>query len=79
MKTCLSPTEEDPARLWAEIHALRAAVQGPEGFATWQDSAVAERVRRVKMQTALRTLYDEAEGYIPLDDQCMQLVRDALT
>lgn len=42
--------EEDPARLWAEIHLLRAAVQGPDGYATWQDAAIAERVRRVKAE-----------------------------
>jgi hypothetical protein len=48
--TPLSPTEEDPARLWAEIHALRAELQGPEGFATWKDAAVAERMRRVRAE-----------------------------
>jgi hypothetical protein len=46
----LPDSEEDPARLWAEIHRLRAAVQGPDGYATWQDAAVAERVRRVKAE-----------------------------
>jgi hypothetical protein len=45
-------SEEDPARLWAEIHRLRAAVQGPDGYATWQDAATAERVRRVKAEKA---------------------------
>ena len=44
----LVDSEEAPARLWAEIHRLRAAVAGPKGYATWQDAAVAERVRRVK-------------------------------
>ena len=47
-------TEEDPARLWAEIHLLRAAVQGPDGYATWKDAAVAERVRRVHAEQALK-------------------------
>jgi hypothetical protein len=49
----LDPNESDAVRLWAEIHALRAAVKGPDGFATWQDAAVAERVRRVKAEQAL--------------------------
>ncbi len=39
----LADSEEDPARLWSEIHRLRAAVQGPDGYATWQDAATALR------------------------------------
>lgn len=50
----LLDTEEDPARLWAEIHLLRAAVQGPDGYATWKDAAVVERVRRVRAEQALK-------------------------
>lgn len=49
----LLDSEEDPARLWAEIHRLRAAVQGPDGYATWQQAAVAERVRRVKAEARI--------------------------
>lgn len=49
----LLDSEEDPARLWAEIHRLRAAVAGPMGYASWQDAAVAERVRRVQAERAL--------------------------
>jgi hypothetical protein len=40
--------------LWAEIHRLRAAVQGPDGYATWQDAAVDERIKRVKAERTLR-------------------------
>lgn len=47
--------------LWAEIHRLRAAVAGPAGFASWQDAATAERVLRVKTQTAFGRLSDVAE------------------
>lgn len=50
----LLDTDEDPARLWAEIHLLRAAVQGPDGYATWKDAAVAERMRRVRAEQALK-------------------------
>ena len=43
----LVDSEEDPARLWAEIHRLRAAVAGPHGYASWQEAATHERERRV--------------------------------
>ncbi|HQR20766.1 MAG TPA: hypothetical protein PKV98_07860 [Burkholderiaceae bacterium] len=49
----LVDSEEDHARLWAEIHTLRSAVAGPAGYATWQDAAVAERVRRVKAEARI--------------------------
>ena len=49
----LVDSEEDPARLWAEIHLLRASVAGPQGYATWKDAAVAERVRRVKAEARI--------------------------
>ena len=42
----LLDSEEDPARLWAEIHRLRAEVAGPPGYASWQDAATEERLRR---------------------------------
>ena len=48
----LVDSEEDPARLWAEIHRLRAAVQGPDGYATWPEAATAERVGRGKAEKA---------------------------
>ncbi len=46
----LLDTEENPYRLWAEIHALRATLQGPDGYATWKDAAVAERIRRIEAE-----------------------------
>lgn len=54
--TPLDPNEEDPCRLWAEIHTLRAALEGPHGFDSWQDAAVAERRRRVKVEQSLKAL-----------------------
>lgn len=48
------------AEAWAELHTLRLAVQGPDGFATWQDAAVAERVRRVKAEAAIAALRKDA-------------------
>lgn len=53
MATDLDPNEEDAGVLWAEIHRLRAAVQGPDGYETWQQAAVAERVRRVRAEKSL--------------------------
>jgi hypothetical protein len=52
MATDLDPNEENAALLWAEIHRLRDAIRGPEGYATWHEAAVAERVRRVKAEKA---------------------------
>ena len=51
--TPLNENEADPYVLWAEIARLRAAVAGPKGFATWQDAATDERVRRVRAEQAL--------------------------
>lgn len=48
MATDLHANESDPYLLWAEICRLRDAVKGPDGHETWQDAAVAERVRRVR-------------------------------
>jgi len=48
----LSEDESDPIVLWSEIHRLRSEAKGPDGFATWKDAAVAERVRRVKSAPA---------------------------
>ena len=52
--TPLNENEADPYVLWAEIARLRAAVAGPKGFATWQDAATDERVRRVRAEQELR-------------------------
>lgn len=45
--------EQMRAEEWAELYRLREAVKGPDGFATWQEAASAERVRRVKAERAL--------------------------
>ena len=50
MATDLDPNESNPAVLWAEIVRLQAAVAGPDGYASWQEAATAERVRRVKAE-----------------------------
>lgn len=50
--THVTPDCEDAGLLWAEIHHLRAAVQGPDGFASWQEAATAERAKRVAAERA---------------------------
>lgn len=47
----LDPDEGDPVTLWTEIWRLREAVKGPDGYATWQDAATAERIRRVRAES----------------------------
>lgn len=56
----LDVDEDDPIRLWAEIWRLREAVKGPDGYATWQDAATAERSRRVKAEN------ERAEDHLKL-------------
>jgi hypothetical protein len=49
--SALNPDESDSVTLWAEIWRLREAVKGPDGYATWQDAATAERIRRVRAES----------------------------
>ncbi len=58
---------------WAEMHRLRAEVKGPDGYATWKDAAVAERVRRVKAE---RQLSERQSASEPTEVQIK--ARDAL-
>ena len=37
----------------AEIERLKADQQGPDGFDTWKDAAIDERVRRVKAEAEI--------------------------
>lgn len=39
------------ALLHAEILRLKAEMQGPDGFATWKDAALDERLKRVRIRT----------------------------
>lgn len=50
LNSIVDDNEENPVSLWAEIHRLRAAIKGPEGYATWQDAAIAERALRMKAE-----------------------------
>lgn len=56
----LDANEADAVVLWAAIHHLRAAQQGPSGYQSWQDAAVDERVKRVALQRELDELKAQA-------------------
>lgn len=62
----LDPNEGDPSMLWAEIIRLREALKGPDGYATWQEAATAERVRRVKAEQAAQAV--APAGNTPYDE-----------
>lgn len=64
MSLKLDPNEKDPYLLWAEIARLQAAVVGPNGFPTWQDAAVHERVLRVRAEKARGKLEPLSENAV---------------
>jgi len=82
----LDDDEADPVRLWAEIHRLRAAVQGPDGHPSWQAAATAERMRRVRAGNALVRARDgylsEAATGLPVlpqwRDETLRIIESAL-
>jgi hypothetical protein len=59
------PAEPMDAETWAELHRLRHEFKGPDGFATWKDAAIDERVKRVQAECALATL--SAAGFESVD------------
>jgi hypothetical protein len=52
----LDDNENNPVRLWAEIHKLRAEAKGPDGFDTWRDAAIHQRVRASKAEEELKAV-----------------------
>ena len=58
----ISAKEDSTELLWAEIHRLRAELKGPEGFDSWKDAAIAERVLRVKNQSLVTSQPPRPEG-----------------
>lgn len=57
------PDEENPIILWAHIYHLEMCLKGPDGFESWQDAAVHERVRRVAAEARIKVLEGEVERY----------------
>ncbi len=57
-----------PELLWKEIYRLRAAVQGPEGFATWQDAATSERVRANRAEREMVQFKERLSTLFPAGD-----------
>ena len=43
--------EADAVEAWRQVHLFKAEAGGPDGFATWKDAAIDERLRRVKAET----------------------------
>ena len=54
-------TKDDYAQLWAECHTLRCEIKGPDGFETWKDAAVYERIERVKAKAEIKLLTAERD------------------
>lgn len=50
------------AELCAEIFRLRAALKGPDGYTTWMDAAVDEKVKRIAAERKLQALRDHIQG-----------------
>ena len=71
----LDPNESDPLALWAEIARLKAAIQGPTGFASWQDAAVHERLLRVKLERSIKAAQAEPAGGDKEDADKYRLIR----
>lgn len=75
--------KEDQLRWISEREALAAQVKGPDGFATWKDAAVDERVKRVAAEKREQALAAHVErihalanvaNLLEADDVCNQLV-----
>ena len=62
------PDFDDCADAVALIHKLVAEIKGPDGFATWKDAAVAERVRHVE---ATRIQAATEHPPLPRHDWCL--------
>ena len=53
LELLLQKREAEVAALKVEIGDLKTQLKGPDEFATWNDAAVAERVRRVKAEATI--------------------------
>jgi hypothetical protein len=55
----MSDKPKTGAELWAEIYRLRAQIKGPDDFETWNDAAVAEKMKCIRLE---RELADERKA-----------------
>jgi DNA-binding LytR/AlgR family response regulator len=53
MSDTLPETCEDAALLWEHIHFLRSRMAGPEGYDSWKDAALDERLKRAALESRL--------------------------
>ena len=65
--------QQSPENNLAELHRLRAEVQGPDGFETWKQAALDERLRRVESERKLKDLeqqyQEQAQGAVASNEQ----------
>lgn len=69
------------AELWAELYTLREAVKGPEGYTSWQDAAVDERMKRHAAERTLAAKQEEVDKMreaLELAEIAMNHMGDAL-
>lgn len=67
----LAEVGESELTLATKVIELEAAVRGPEGFDTWEDAAMSERIRRVK---AGRDLLELQQQYDARDEEACELI-----
>ena len=46
---------------WSELCRLRAEAEGPDGFLTWKNAAILEKIKRVKVEKTIKHLQDILE------------------
>jgi hypothetical protein len=49
---------------WAELHRLREEIKGPEGYATWKDAAVDEKVKRIKLEKIMEGVNERLDSLV---------------
>ena len=54
---------DDPVTMWAEIHKLRAELSPPDGFGSWKDAAISERMRAESLAAQLAEAQERIAAY----------------
>lgn len=67
----LAEVGESELSLATKVIELEAKVRGPEGFDTWEEAAMSERIRRVK---AGRELLELQQEYDKRDEEACELI-----
>lgn len=64
------------AEEWAELYTLRAESKGPDGYPTWKDAAVSEKVSNGELRALLRRVLKEAICPSDLESDLREVVGD---